>query len=111
MIRGIRLTLASMILLLQLAAVSPELHAWLHPELEGVHHACCDHHNGDSDADSDEDTHRCSVTLLAGGACMAGPVHLPAPSSGIWSPVDETDASALPVAVFWSPFARAPPLV
>lgn len=59
--RGCALLAVVLLLLLTVSAVSPTLHAWLHPD-------------GDHEA-----SHQCAVGLFASGVTLAPAIALPAP--------------------------------
>lgn len=79
-------------MLLSVAVVSPEVHAWLHePEHESAHHACA-HQAGPAahgtapapDSDShDAEIDRCAVTLFSHGVLSQAVTLLVQPCEGI----------------------------
>jgi len=79
--RGLSLCLASLIFLLGMASVSPEMHEALHASSEHSH--SCEGHHDDAPLENDG-SHSCAVTLFDQGATGVGLlVELPARTDSI----------------------------
>jgi hypothetical protein len=89
-VRALALVSACMVMLLSLAAVSPELHDWLHGWHVGKADACPHHHHpgataqhGSDDSDRSDPAHDCAVTLFSHGVVQHAAFAVAQPCEGI----------------------------
>lgn len=107
-------TLASLVLILQLATVSPALHLLLHEDGSGLP-GCCDHgsssDHGENGSRIPDGTHVCGVVLIAGGLTLSPSLEIEPVNPERIGTTDIPDAGMVPVVESRRSVARAPPVL